>query len=200
MIRSSYDYVISLKRPDYRAVNIISQLLLLLFLVAFFYYLLQTAFGGKQYWLSVIPLLITGLWVYGYVRKADPHFMVYYRLELMIAAMGWFFIPLFAWSYLLGFAYALMAVAERYIKFPDEIGFSEEKVVRNSFPAQSYEWFEIDNVMIRNNLFTLDLRNNKVVQKVLEEPISPELEAEFNAYCSKLLHFTSAENKNGEVS
>ncbi len=193
MIRSSYDYVISLKRPDYRAVNIISQLLLLLFLVAFFYYLLRTAFGGKQYWLALIPLLIAGLWVYGYVRKADPQFMVYYRLELMIAAMGWFFIPLFAWSYLLGFAYALMAVGERYIKFPDEIGFSAEKVVRNSFPSQSYEWFEIENVVLRDNFFTLDLRNNKIVQKPLEESVSSELEAEFNAYCRNLLHFNTPE-------
>jgi hypothetical protein len=171
--------------------NGISQLLLLLFLIAFFYYLVTTGFGGKQYWLAVIPLLITGLWVFGYIRKADPHFMVYYRVELMIAAMGWFFIPLFAWSYLLGFAFALMAVAERYIKFPDEIGFNAEKVVRNSFPAQSYEWFEIENVVLRDNLFTLDLRNNKIIQKTLEEPVSKELEAEFNNFCKNLLHFNT---------
>jgi hypothetical protein len=189
MVSSTYNYVISLKRPDYRAVNSISQFLLLLFLIAFFYYLVKTGFGGKQYWLAIIPLLITGLWVYGYIRKADPHFMVYFRVELMIAAMGWFFIPLFAWSYLLGFGYALMAVTERYIKFPDEIGFNADKIVRNSFPMQSYEWFEIENVMLRDNLFTLDLRNNKIIQKQLEEPVSKELEVEFNNYCKNLLHF-----------
>jgi hypothetical protein len=189
MAQPSYDYVISLKRPDYKAVDWVSRILLLLFLAAFFYYVINTAFAGGQYWLSAIPLLISGLWLYGYVKAANPKFLVYYRVELMIAALGWFFIPLFAWSHLLGFAYAAMAIAERYIKFPDEIGFTQEKVVRNTFPSKTYQWFEIDNVLIRDNLFTMDLRNNKLIQKTLDEEITDELEKEFNEYCKKQLHF-----------
>jgi|688.fasta_scaffold296500_1 hypothetical protein len=189
MARSSFDYVISLKRPDYRAVDWVSRILLLLFLVSFFYYVIKTGFAGGQYWLSVIPILIGGSWLYGFVQKANPQFVVYYRLELMIAALGWFFIPLFTYSHYLCYAYALMAIAERYIKFPDEIGFNGEKVVRNTFPSKTYQWFEIDNVVIRDNLFTLDLRNNKIIQKTLEEAIAPELEKEFNEYCRQQLHF-----------
>lgn len=190
MASTSFEYVISLKRPDYRAVNWISRILLLIFLFSFFYYVLNTGFAGGQYWLAAIPVLIVAGWLYGYVRAADPHFVVYYRLEIMIAALGWFFIPLFAYSQLLGYAYALMAIAERYIKFPDEIGFTREKVVRNTFPSRTYQWFEIDNVVIRDNLFTLDLRNNKIIQKPLDEEIAPELEKEFNEFCRKQLHFT----------
>jgi len=189
MAGTAFDYVISLKRPDYKGVNLISQFLLVLFLVSFIYFIIQTNFGNEQYWLALIPIMICGLWLWGYIRKADPSFVTYYRLELMIAAMGWFFIPLFGYSYMLGFAYALMAVAERYIKFPDEVGFNKDIVVRNTFPPKSYEWFEIDNVVLRNNLFTLDLTNNKMIQKELEEPVTPELEQEFNAYCKAYLHF-----------
>lgn len=195
MARTAYDYVISLKRPDYKGVNAVSQILLLLFLTAFFYYIIQTDFAGRQYWLALIPLLIGGAWVYGYVKAADPQFVIYYRLELMIAALGWFFIPLFAYSHLLGYIYALMSIAERYIKFPDEIGFTKEKVVRNTFPSKTYQWFEIDNVVIRDNLFTLDLRNNKIIQKELEEAIAPELEIEFNEYCKQQLHFLQVEKE-----
>jgi hypothetical protein len=195
MAGTKYDFVITLKRPNYKGVDLVSQLLLVLFLVSFIYFVIQTNFGNKQYWLGLIPLMICGLWLWGYIKKADPDFVVYYRLELMIAAMGWFFIPLFTYSYLLGFTYALMAVAERYIKFPDEIGFNKEKVVRNTFPPKSYEWFEIDNVVLRNNLFTLDLTNNKIIQKELEEPVTPELEQEFNTYCQKHLHFLKKPNE-----
>jgi hypothetical protein len=193
MARTSFDYVISLKRPDYRATDWVSRILLIIFMVAFFYYVLRTGFAGGQYWLASIPLLICAAWLYGYVKAADPQFVVYYRLELMIAALGWFFIPLFAYSQLLGYAYALMAIAERYIKFPDEIGFTKEKVVRNTFPSKTYQWFEIDNVVIRDNLFTLDLRNNKLIQKPLDEAIAPELEKEFNQYCRQQLHFLALE-------
>jgi hypothetical protein len=189
MARTAFDYVISLKRPNYKGVNAVSQILLLLFLTAFFYYIIQTDFAGRQYWLAGIPLLIGAAWVYGYVKAADPQFVIYYRLELMIAALGWFFIPLFAYSHLLGYIYALMSIAERYIKFPDEIGFTKEKVVRNTFPSKTYQWFEIDNVILRDNLFTLDLRNNKIIQKELEESVAPELEKEFNEYCRQQLHF-----------
>lgn len=190
MARTSFDFIISLKRPDYRAVNWVSKILLIIFLFAFFYYVLNTGFGSGNYWLAVVPLLIVASWLYGYVQSARPDFVVYYRLELMIAAMGWFFIPLFAGSYMMGVGYALMAIAERYIKFPDEIGFSADAVVRNTFPSKTYQWFEIENVIIRDNLFTLDLRNNKIIQKPLEENISPDLEKEFNEYCRKQLHFT----------
>jgi hypothetical protein len=189
MARTSYDYVISLERPDYRGVNWVSQILLILFLSSFFYYVIRTGFAGGQYWLAGIPLIIGGLWLYGYVQAANPQFVVYYRVELMVAALGWFFIPLFAWSHLLGYAYALMAIAERYIKFPDEVGFTKDKVVRNTFPSKTYQWFEIENVVIRDNLFTLDLRNNKLIQKPLDENISPELEKEFNDFCREQLHF-----------
>ncbi|MCU0387223.1 MAG: hypothetical protein MUE71_01285 [Chitinophagaceae bacterium] len=189
MARTNFDFVISLKRPDYRAVDWISKILLLLFMASFFYYVINSGFGNGQYWLAAIPLLIAGLWLYGYVRSAKPDFVVYYRLELMIAALGWFFIPLFDYSQLLGYAYAFMAIAERYIKFPDEIGFTKEKVVRNTFPSKTYQWFEIENVVIRDNLFTLDLRNNKLIQKPLDEAVSPELEKEFNEYCRNQLHF-----------
>lgn len=189
MLGPNYEYVISLKRPSYKGINMVSQWLLVLFLAAFFYYIFRTNFAGKQYWLGAIPVIIVGFWGYAYIRRANPTFMVYYRVELMVAAMGWFFIPLFAWSYMLGFVYALMAVAERYIKFPDEIGFSKDKVVRNTFPPTSYEWYEIDNVVLRDNLFTLDLRNNKIIQKQLEEEVTPEMEAEFNEFCKKQLHF-----------
>lgn len=189
MARISYDYVISLRRPDYKAVDWISRILLLIFLLSFFYYVLNSNFGQRQYWLALIPLMIVSAWLYGYVRSAKPDFVVYYRLELMIAALGWFFIPLFAYSQWLGYAYAFMAITERYIKFPDEIGFSKDKVVRNTFPSRTYQWFEIENVVIRDNLFTLDLRNNKLIQKPLEETIEPEMEKEFNEYCRQQLHF-----------
>ncbi|HSK12586.1 MAG TPA: hypothetical protein VK907_05190, partial [Phnomibacter sp.] len=150
-------------------------------------------FADGQYWLAGIPLIICGLWLYGYVKAADPKFVVYYRVELMVAALGWFFIPLFAYSHLFGYAYGLLAIAERYIKIPDEIGFNKEKVVRNTFPAKTYQWFEIDNVVIRDDLFTLDLRNNKLIQKPLDENISPELEREFNEFCRQQLHFMDVE-------
>lgn len=186
---NKYEYVITLKSPGFKYINIVSQLMLFMFLVTYFFYLIRLGFHGKTLWLLAIPALIIAIWLYGWVRSSDKNFQVHYRIEMMIAAMAWILLPLFPNSVWIGWGYALMAVIERWVKFPDEIGFSKEAVVRNAFPKKRYEWFEIDNVMIRDNLFTLDLRNNKIIQKELDEEISKELETEFNAYCKEQLHF-----------
>ena len=77
--------------------------------------------------LSINPLGIT---------SNEKDFLVYYRTELFIAAIGWFFLPLFAEARYIGCLYGLMAFIERYVKTPDEWGFSKEKIVRNTFPKK----------------------------------------------------------------
>lgn len=189
------EYVVSLQRPNYRYVNWISQLLLVLFLISFFYY---AATNGQK--INVLyyclPLFIVGFWGYGLMQKGKPTFLVYYRTELMMAAMGWFFLPIWKFSFVLGFVYGTMALVERWVKHGDEIVFSTENVKRKRIFSIVYEWFEIDNVMIRDNLFTMDLRNNSIIQKLLDEPITSELADEFNAFCKQQLHFSSEEKPN----
>jgi hypothetical protein len=182
----NYDYVIRLQRPNYRAINFISQILLLLFVLAFVYYCWLVGWNSNVLMQSLVLLIVVGLWLFNVTRGRGE--VVYYRLPLIIAALGWVFLP-FGWQWV-AVVYALMGILERQIKFPDEIGFTREKVVRNTFPRKTYEWIDIDNVMIRNNLFTLDLRNNKLVQRELETPVNATLQEEFNTYCRQQLHFS----------
>jgi hypothetical protein len=181
-----YDYVITLQRPNYRAVDMVSQLLLVLFLIFFMRY--AWASNWFQTWpvILLIPLLIVVLWIFNLTKP--KHTIVYYRLPLVTAGLGWLMIP-GGWQWL-ALVYGFLSVAEQQVKFPDEIGFSAEKIVRSSFPRKTYRWIDIDTVMIRDNLFTLDLRNNKLIQRELETRVSKTLQNEFNEYCLKQLHFT----------
>ncbi len=181
----NYEYIITLRRPNYRAVDIISQLLLILFLIFFYRHAWMMGWLGSMLAINIIPLLIIGLWIYNVTRPKGS--IIYYRLPLVIAGLGWLIIPN-GWQWLAA-VYGFLSVAERQVKFPDEIGFSAEKVVRSSFPRKTYQWIDIDNVMIRDNLFTLDLRSNKIIQKELETKVSKTIESEFNAYCREQLHF-----------
>ena len=187
----NYDYVITLRRPDYKAINIISQLLILLFVIAFVRFGLEVGFSTIKVQ-CLIPLAVTGLWGYTAFRKKEKNFVPYYRLALLLAGLGWMYISAaYNWSFAI--LYFALGMAERFIKFPDEIGFSKETVVRNTFPKRKYEWVDIENAIIRDNFFTLDLRNNKIIQKELDEPVSKELEAEFNQFCKEQLHFSLME-------
>lgn len=181
----NFDYLITLRRPNYRAVDIISQLLLLLFMIAFFRYVWAIGLSHALL-VSIIPLLIAGLWLYNLALPKGN--IVYYRLPLVIAGLGWLMLPI-GWQWLAAI-YGLLSIVERQVKFPDEVGFSPEKIVRSTFPRKTYQWVDIDNVMIRDNLFTLDLRSNKIIQKELETPVGKALQNEFNEYCQKQLHFS----------
>jgi len=186
-----YDFVITLRRPNYKAINIISQLLLLLFIIAFVRFGLEAGFTTIKVQ-SLIPLAVVGLWAYTTFRTKEKDFVPYYRPCLLLAGLGWMNIPgTYNWAFAI--LYFGLGIVERFIKFPDEIGFSKETVVRNTFPKKRYEWVEIENAIIRDNLFTLDLRNNKIIQKELDEPVTQDLEKEFNQFCKDQLHFSLQE-------
>jgi hypothetical protein len=186
-----YNFVITLKRPDYKLINWVSVLLIITFLLAFFFHITQTGIGKSNMAILGIPVIIIGLMLNGFFRRKQKDFLVYYRVELLIAALGWFVLPLFADVRFIGWLYGLMAFIERYVKMPDQWAFSKDHVVRNVFPKKTYEWVDIDNAVIRDNLFTLDLRSNKIIQKELETPVDQPLQDEFNEFCQQQLHFTN---------
>jgi hypothetical protein len=187
------DYIITLKRPGYKAIDLVSIFLIIIFLVAFSYYILQTGLQGRNGLLLLIPAMIIVQMIRGFTQRKHPDFLVYYRTELFIAALGWMLLPVYKEIRYIGWLYAIMAFIERYVKSPDQWSFSKENVMHLIFPKQTYEWVEIDNVVIRDNLFTLDLRNNKIIQKELDVPVDKALEEEFNAYCKEQLHFRNLE-------
>jgi hypothetical protein len=183
-----FDYLITLQRPSYKAINIISQLLIFIYLITYIQYNIVHGWPLATSWTSyIIPLVIIVLWIINKLQAGRKDSIVYYRLPLLFAALGWITDPLHFWW--LGLVYAVVGFCERFIKFPNEIGFTKEQVIINSFPKKTFSWVDVENVMIRDNLFTLDLRNNKMIQKQLDEPIEADLEQEFNQFCKEQLHF-----------
>jgi hypothetical protein len=58
-----------------------------------------------------------------------------------------------------------MGLMERQAKKNLEIGFSENSIVFNSFPRKAYGWNDFTNIVLRDNLLTLDFANNKLFQR-----------------------------------
>lgn len=57
----------------------------------------------------------------------------------------------------------------------------DDRIVYPSFPKRSIEWNELNNVIIKDGILTIDLRNDKIFQN---EIISPASELDFNEYCN----------------
>lgn len=83
---------------------------------------------------------------------------------------------------------ALLISAISYLKKSIKMSINEKGIFIFSFPLKSYQWNEFSNVMLKDGILTLDLKNNKLVQLLtLEDYID---EADFNEFCQKRISST----------
>lgn len=172
-----FDFVITLKRRSHKWVDMISHLLLFISVVSFgmFYFELKL-----DYKYLAICLAITVLWIVSIFKKRNTGSTLY-RLPLMLCGVGWLMEP----NQNLWFSalYFVASLFEKQVKFPEEIGFSKEEIVFNTFPKKRYSWKDIMNVVLKDNIITVDFKNNKLVQKEIDESVSKHVETEFNEFC-----------------
>ena len=186
---SRYNYVITVKQPDYKNANAISLLMLMLATAVFIY-------TAVLYWTSrvyqnaaILYALLSGIiivWsIYCLAFAKKLKRVPYYRFALAAAAIGWFIEPIS--NYWMGALFAVAALVERQVKFPAEIGVDDSGIAFNSLPAKSFAWHEIESMLLKDDMITINFKNNKIYQKETEADVSATLEKEFNAFCSRKL-------------
>jgi len=184
-----YNYVITVKQPDYKSANTVSLIMLMLTLIVFIY-TAWTYWSSREYHnaaiLYVVLSVFIAVWcIYCLTLAPRLKRVPYFRIALAAAAIGWLIEPLS--NYWMGALYAIAALIERQVKFPAEIGVEDKGITFNSLPAKSYTWHEIDNMLLKDDIITIEFKNNKIYQKETEADVSAALENEFNAYCSAKL-------------
>lgn len=61
------------------------------------------------------------------------------------------------------------------------------KIVYPSFPEKKIEWNRLNNVILKDGLLTIDFKNNKLIQQVIDEQKTKVDEKEFNEFCKEQL-------------
>ncbi|MBH2004451.1 MAG: hypothetical protein I8H66_07170 [Sphingobacteriia bacterium] len=172
----TYDYIIVFKKKNNGKIDGISQLMLLISLIAFIRF--SVMYPAYMLIPMIISLLILGWWIFCYTqlrRNVRPS----YRLALLLAAVGWYFQPDGIW---ISLVYLIASVLEKQAKFQEEIAFDAEEIVINSFPKKKYGWEELNNVILKDGMLTVDFKNNKLIQKEVDSEVSPQVETAFNNF------------------
>ncbi len=183
-----YDFIIELKRPSYRSINWVSQLLYLISLVVFFMILVQKE-ATRPYVLYIAIIGIIASWIYCIITEKKDH-QPYYIYGLLFAAAGWNFIPNGGgWITLF---YLVAALIEKQVKFPQEIAFGKDEIVFNTFPKKIFSWEELNNVIIKDGIITVDFKTNKLIQKEIQSGSSKQDELDFNEFCQNRLKTATA--------
>jgi hypothetical protein len=171
----TYDYIITLKPTrSYAAFDWISLFLILIALTKIALLAVSTADGALRIKAIIFGILILGSTVYSWINKGP------YRVPLFLAFISCIFI---LHEYFIAILYAICGILEKQVKFKRELGFDEEGVTINTFPKKRHKWHEINNVLLKDGILTLDLYNNRILQKELEDESTEELEKEFNEFC-----------------
>ena len=175
-----FDYIIVCKSPDFKNIDRISQFMLLLSIVGFSFGIYKGFFVKPSLIIAIMTSVIC--WSIFCVYQKKQGGIPYYRLGLLFASWGWFLMPnvlIISGIYLIG------ALFERQVKFPYEIAFDPAGIVINTFPKKHIPWQAIQNALIKDDVITIDFKNNKIIQKDINEPVSDAVTNEFNSFCAQ---------------
>ena len=67
-----------------------------------------------------------------------------------------------------------------------EFGFSKNKIQENGIFGRKINWSDLNRVVIKDDLLTIDFKNNKLLQCYVDDEDDEEYEVEedeFNTYC-----------------
>ncbi len=178
-----YPYIVVLRTPATWQFNVFGSMLNLVSLI---FFCKEFAFTSeKNLFLIAGILLVLGFLVWNIIRMREGH-KVFFNRAYLISALLWIKMPYMEWLFV---AFILLAILERQVKFPLEIGFSEKQVVFNTLFKKKYDWSQLDNVVLKDGLLTIDFINNRLLQREVEdEDYEDEVsEEEFNAFCRQQL-------------
>ncbi len=188
----TYDFILVLKQPpSYQYIDWISRLMLFMGIIAFLLegvvrlHAHQPAELYFQYFF--IAAAVIGWWIYCYLQSRAGK-TPFYRFALMLAAWGWYFYP---HGNYLAIVYLVAAVLEKPVKVQPEYAFDKELIVSNSFPQKKYRWAEVSNVVLKDGILTIDLKNNTIIQKEVNEEVPLQDETDFNGFCRQRLEETT---------
>jgi hypothetical protein len=70
------------------------------------------------------------------------------------------------------------------------IQFSDNIIHYPSFPRKMISWKDLNNVILKDGILTIDFKNNKLIQQPIAEGSSGINEKEFNDFCSDQLRLS----------
>ncbi len=184
-----YDFVVTLKKADFKLLNIISVLMCVLAVSVSVFGLIYTGASANVFYVELILdgfIIIFLIYSFFINRKKNP--VIIFRWALTAGAILWFLPP--QNNLVIALLYVFASFTERQLKMPQEIGFDAEEIVINSFPSKHYQWQDVNNIVLKDNMLTVDFKNNKILQKETESDVSRETEIEFNAFCSERLQYS----------
>ena len=102
-----------------------------------------------------------------------------------------FFIDSILWTVMgklfIAFLIIVVSIAGVFATRRLYIGFKEEGIAYPSFPSRIISWSSVEQVICKDGILSIDLKNNQLLQFNISPPSAQNLnEVDFNNYCKRL--------------
>jgi len=183
MAATQADYIIKLPNIKARFYDMMGWMLVIINLTVFctlVYYL--TSLQDRIYAIAGIAATV---FQFGFERlfRKPTHQSGAMQSVLLYYALIWL---LFFHYYIIGAASLALAVLYHIAKREMDVILYSDRIVYPSFPPKNIRWTELNNVILKDGLLTIDFKNNKIIQQLIDEN-NPVDETEFNQYCLERL-------------
>lgn len=61
--------------------------------------------------------------------------------------------------------------------------FGDDEIIFNIFPKKNIEWSQLNNVILKDGILTMDFKNNRLLQEIVLIKDIDFTEADFNNFC-----------------
>jgi hypothetical protein len=180
-------FEIILKNDKIKSYRFIA-LLIVVFNISIFAFLL---FSGKYFYDAAVSLFLIAVYcLYRlYLARKNKSGVYMDAVSLFILAGCWVAIRLYPFAIACLLSGILYFFSLQKIRFL----FNNKSVRKINFPPSEYCWSEFSNVMLRDNMLTLDFNNNKLIQWEFENEEGINEDA-FNEFAQQqLIKYTHPE-------
>lgn len=181
MKRAAYSIVITNER--YKITKMVKLFFLLINVFAITYVALITDQPKRIIWAAMTLLVVIGSLLprTNYINKFFAQSSIAGYIWL---AIGWMTLE----NYWMLLAVIVFAIINSMLKERFEIKFFDNLITINTFPLKEIKWFELNNVMLKDGLLTIDFRNDKIIQsEIFYQESDMDDEVSFNTFCTTQL-------------
>ncbi len=173
------EYRITLPGTKAKAYNRISLIILVVNMLAFGLVFFKPGILAG-YIAAVVMMFILSLTLFSYIGKNIKLQNKFTIVSIGLSAIAWIILG----DYLLAVLMAAMAVVSYYTLQDPILIFSDDGIAYPSFPKRFYTWPQVKAAMIKEDVLTLDLQSNQLLQFTLPaETIAAMNVHEFNSFC-----------------
>jgi hypothetical protein len=185
MKRAAYSIVITNER--YKITKMVKIFFLLINVFAITYVALITDQPKRIIWAVLTLFVVIGLFV-PKKHKLHKYLSQSSAADYLWLAIGWMSLE----NYWMLLAVIVFALINSMLKERHEIKFFDNLITINTFPQKEIKWFELNNVMLKDGILTIDFRNDKLIQSEFNhEESDADNEEQFNNYCQQQLKIHS---------